>query len=255
MAKTGKSKVRYGLVGRNISYSFSRGYFLKKFEALGLHDRSYENFDLPQIDTFTEMIKTQTDIRGLNVTIPYKEAIIPYLDELDATARKVGAVNTIKIDGNLLKGFNTDVYGFRKALEPLLKKHHRRSLILGTGGASKAVAFVFDELGIAHQSVSRTSTAHQIDYGSLTEAILRENTILVNCTPLGTYPNILDKPPIPYQFVGPDHLLFDLIYNPEKTAFLQEGEIRGATITNGLGMLELQAEKAWAIWTGTKRST
>jgi shikimate dehydrogenase len=255
MAKTGKRKIRYGLVGRNISYSFSRGYFLKKFEALGLHDHSYENFDLPQIDAFTQLMKTQVDICGLNVTIPYKEAIIPYLDELDANARKVGAVNTIKLEGNSLKGFNTDVYGFRKALEPLLKKHHRRSLIFGTGGASKAVAFVFDELGIAHQSVSRTPTAQQINYKSLTETIMRENPILVNCTPLGTYPNIGDKPPIPYEFIGPEHLLFDLIYNPDKTAFLTEGEIRGATIANGLGMLELQAEKAWEIWTGTNLST
>ncbi len=254
MAKTGKSKFRYGLVGRNISYSFSRGYFLKKFEAQGLHDHSYENFDLPQIDAFAQLMKTQIDICGLNVTIPYKEAIIPYLDELDATARKIGAVNTIKIEGESLIGYNTDVYGFRKALEPLLKKNHRRSLILGTGGASKAVAFVLDELGIAHQGVSRTPTAQQIDYGSLNETIMQENPILVNCTPLGTYPNILDKPPIPYEFIGPEHLLFDLIYNPEKSAFLQEGEIRGATFSNGLGMLELQAEKAWEIWTGTKLS-
>jgi shikimate dehydrogenase len=253
MEKTGKSQVRYGLVGRNISYSFSRGYFIKKFETLGLQDHLYENFDLPEIGGFAPLIESYNNISGLNVTIPYKEAIIPYLDDLDANARKIGAVNTIKIEGNSLKGYNTDVYGFRNALEPLLKKHHRRSLILGTGGASKAVAFVFDELGIAYQRVSRTPVAHQLDYASLTESIIKENPILVNCTPLGTYPNILDKPPIPYEFIGPEHLLFDLIYNPEKTAFLKEGESHGAAISNGLRMLELQAEKAWEIWTGKKQ--
>ncbi len=245
---------RYGLVGRNISYSFSKGYFTKKFETLGLRDHSYENFDLPQIEGFVQLLESQNNIKGLNVTIPYKEAIIPYLDVMDANAKKIGAVNTIKIEGKLLKGYNTDVYGFRKALEPLLKKHHHKSLILGTGGASKAVAFVLDELGLAYQWVSRTPKEHQIDYASINKETLREYPVLINCTPLGTYPNILDKPPIPYEFLGRDHLLFDLIYNPGKTAFLKEGESRGAAICNGLRMLELQAEKAWSIWRGTELS-
>ncbi len=243
-----KKKFRLGLIGRNISYSFSKGYFTKKFEDLGLKHHSYENFDLETIEQFEELIKSNTDIKGFNVTIPYKQAIIPYLSRLHPKAKKIGAVNTIKFTKKGLKGYNTDVYGFKKSLKPHLKEHHTKALILGTGGASKAVAFVFDELNIAYKFVSRNPKQNQLTYSDLTNDIIDKYTILVNCTPLGTHPNITDKPDIPYTYIQGKHLLFDLIYNPEKTAFLKEGESRGASICNGLKMLELQAEKAWDIW-------
>ncbi len=243
-----KQRVRYGLIGRNISYSFSKGYFTKKFKAMGLVGHSYENFDLAKIDAFKTLISTYNDIKGFNVTIPYKEAILPYLTEIDGIAKRIGAVNTIKVSGGILKGFNTDIYGFQKSLEPMLQHHHQNALILGTGGASKAVSFALTELGIAHQFVSRKPAITELGYGDLSANIMKSHTILVNCTPLGTHPNILEKPNIPYDLIGNKHLLFDLIYNPDKTAFLQEGEARGAKICNGLRMLELQAEKAWEIW-------
>ncbi|NJB72300.1 shikimate dehydrogenase [Saonia flava] len=241
-------KYRYGLIGKNISYSFSRGYFTEKFKNLKLVDHSYENFDLQAINEFTELIKTNTDIKGFNVTIPYKEAIIPYLSKLNKKAKKIGAVNTIKFTKSGLKGYNTDIYGFKKSIQPFLKEHHKKALILGTGGASKAVAFVFRELGIPYKFVSRNPMKHQFSYDDLNKETMQLYSILVNCTPLGTYPNIEGKPDISYQFITKQHLLFDLIYNPEKTAFLKEGESRGATICNGLKMLELQAEKSWEIW-------
>lgn len=241
-------KNRFGLVGRNISYSFSKGYFTEKFAVQGLGDHSYENFDIQSIDEFPKLIQESKDLKGLNVTIPYKEEVIPYLMKLSKNAKKIGAVNTIKISKKGLKGYNTDVYGFQKSIEPFLKKHHKKALILGTGGASKAVAFVFDKQGISYTFVSRRPANNQFEYNDLNEEILREYTILINCTPLGTYPNIDDKPAVPYRFLTKKHLLFDLIYNPEKTAFLKEGETQGTTICNGLRMLELQAEKAWEIW-------
>jgi len=238
---------RFGLLGRNISYSFSQGYFTKKFKDLGLDDHSYENFDIQKIDEFKNVL-SQNHLKGLNVTIPYKEAVIPYLDELDAKAEKIGAVNTIQFTENGLKGFNTDAYGFQKSLEPLLKSHHKNALILGTGGASKAVCFVLNELDIAHTYVSRSKKEGQYTYEELNPIIIEKNTLIINCTPLGTYPNVDEKPALAYQFIGTKHLLFDLIYNPEKTSFLASGEANGASICNGLKMLEQQAEKAWEIW-------
>ncbi len=248
MGKTESKKMSFGLVGRNISYSFSKGYFTQKFADLRLEGYSYENFDLEEIDELKNILGRNKNIAGLNVTIPYKELVIPHLHEIDGDALKIGAVNTIKIIGNKLKGFNTDVYGFHKAIEPFLKEHHENALILGTGGASKAVAFVFKKLGINYRFVSRKAKIDQFSYEDLNKEILQEYTILVNCSPLGTYPNIEDKPLIPYQFLSQEHLLFDLVYNPSKTAFLKEGESHGARICNGLTMLELQAEKAWEIW-------
>ena len=238
---------RFGLLGRNISYSFSQGYFTKKFKDLGLDDHSYENFDIQKIDEFKNVL-SQNHLKGLNVTIPYKEAVIPYLDELDAKAEKIGAVNTIQFTENGLKGLNTDAYGFQKSLEPLLKSHHKNALILGTGGASKAVCFVLNELDIAHTYVSRSKKEGQYTYEELNPIIIEKNTLIINCTPLGTYPNVDEKPALSYQFIGTKHLLFDLIYNPEKTSFLASGEANGASICNGLKMLEQQAEKAWEIW-------
>lgn len=241
---------RFGLLGKNISYSFSQGYFSKKFKALGLNDHSYENFDIQKIDELKNVL-AQDNLKGLNVTIPYKQVVIPYLDELDPKAEKIGAVNTIQFTKNGLKGFNTDAYGFQKSLEPFLKPHHKNALILGTGGASKAVRFVLDELGIGNTYVSRSKKDGQYTYEELDQSIIEKNTLIINCTPLGTYPNIDEKPALPYQLIGSNHLLYDLIYNPEKTSFLASGEAYGASICNGLKMLEQQAEKAWEIWNNT----
>ncbi len=248
MEKTENKMVRFGLIGKDISYSFSRGYFSKKFSNLGLNSYSYENFDLSKIDQFKDVMAHNNNIKGFNVTIPYKEQIMSFLSEIDPEAQEIGAVNTIKIENNKTIGFNTDVYGFQKSLEPHLEKHHTKALILGTGGASKAVAFVLKKLGIQYKFVSRNPTQDQLNYTDLNKEVLSQYTVIINCTPLGTFPNINDKPAIPYNFITPKHLLYDLIYNPEKTAFLLTGEGMGSKISNGSDMLELQAEKSWEIW-------
>ena len=241
-------RTRFGLVGKDISYSFSRGYFTKKFSDLGLNTYSYENFDFQAIEEITDVLKNNTDIKGMNVTIPYKQEVMPFLSELDQEAEKIGAVNTIQFTENGLKGFNTDAYGFKNAMAPFLKPHHKKALILGTGGASKAVAYVLGELGISYVFVSRRAGDNKITYNQVTEDILKEHTILVNCTPLGTHPNIEERPSLPYEYLSDQHFLFDLIYNPEKSAFLTAGEAKGAQISNGLRMLELQADRSWQIW-------
>ena len=252
MQKIQEERHNFGLVGKNISYSFSRRYFNDKFEALDLKGYSYQNFDIQSIDEFPEIIKKVPHLRGLNVTIPYKEEVLDFLDELDETAREIGAVNTIKILRNKkLKGYNTDAYGFKKSLEPLLKEGHGKALILGTGGASKAIDYVLKELDIETLFVSRKpGSDDQISYTELSKTIFDEYTIIVNCTPLGTHPDSEKYPDIPYQYLGNKHLLYDLIYNPVKTVFLTKGEEKGATTCNGLRMLELQAEKSWKIWVG-----
>ncbi|MDO6819637.1 shikimate dehydrogenase [Zobellia sp. 1_MG-2023] len=241
-------KVRFGLVGKDISYSFSRGYFTQKFADLGLEDHSYENFDFQAIEEIQDVLDNNSDIKGMNVTIPYKQEVMPFLTELDPEAEKIGAVNTIQFSKNGLKGFNTDAYGFKNAMAPFLKPHHNKALILGTGGASKAVAYVLGELGISYVFVSRNPGKNKISYNQVTEEVLKEHTILINCTPLGTHPNIEQQPALPYEFITDQHFLFDLIYNPEKTAFLAAGEAKGAQISNGLRMLELQADRSWEIW-------
>ena len=248
MERTKDKRYKYGLVGRNISYSFSKEYFSKKFLDSQLEKHSYENFDLQKVEEFKTLISKNRDIQGLNITIPYKESIIPFLDGIHPKAEQIGAVNTIKFTKQGLIGYNTDVYGFKKSIEPLLEKNHAKALILGTGGVSKAVAFVLDELEIPFTFVSRTVGKNKINYSEINKNTLEMYSIIVNCTPLGTFPDIENKPNIPYEFLEPRHLLFDLIYNPEKTAFLKEGETRGTTIFNGLKMLQLQAEKAWEIW-------
>ena len=248
MEKTERQVFNFGLVGRNISYSFSRGYFKKKFNELGLTHHVYENFDLQEISEFPAILRTTENIKGLNVTIPYKEEIIPFLDEIDESANMIGAVNTIKISKDGLKGFNTDAYGFQKSIEPLLQDHHRKALILGTGGASKAIAFVLNRLGIEYSYVSRSGKKNGFTYEALNVDVINEHTLIINCSPVGTFPNIDEKPALPYGEIGRQHLLFDLIYNPSETAYLKAGKANGATICNGLRMLELQAEKAWEIW-------
>jgi len=247
MAETEKHRHRFGLVGRNISYSFSKGYFTEKFEQLGLVNYSYENFDLSDIQEFKK-VRGQKHLSGLNVTIPYKEAIIPFLDRLDADAKSIGAVNTIKIIEDELIGYNTDTHGFEASLAPLLKEHHKKALVLGTGGASKAIIFVLKKLGVEYQYVSRNPSKNQLNYLDLNEGHFKEFQVVINCSPVGTHPNISKKPQLPYSYIGEGHILFDLIYNPTETAFLSMGKEKGATVQNGLSMLHHQAEKAWEIW-------
>lgn len=248
MEKTEEHKANYGLIGKNISYSFSRGYFKKKFEEMGLNDHVYQNFDLPSILEFPAIFKNTKNVKGLNVTIPYKEEVMDFLNDIDPAAKKIGAVNTIKVSKEGLKGFNTDAYGFKKSLEPHLKKHHQKGLILGTGGASKAIAYVLEELDITYSFVSRSGKNNGFTYDELTDDIIEEHTLIINCSPVGTFPDIEKKPNIPYRKISEEHLLFDLIYNPEETAFLKAGKTNGATICNGYNMLEYQAEKSWEIW-------
>lgn len=241
---------KLGLVGKNIGYSFSRNYFTQKFTKEGInHAFSYENFDIPSIQDFPEIIKNNPELIGLNVTIPYKEAVFPFLDELSENAKQIGAVNTIKIfpNGKLL-GDNTDYFGFIKSLQPLLKSHHKKALILGTGGAAKAVAFGLHQLGIDFTFVSRIVNENTMGYEDLDEKTMTDFQIIINGTPLGTFPNTEVYPDIPYQYLNNNHIVYDLIYNPEKTTFLNNAAEKGAVIKNGHEMLVLQAEKAWEIW-------
>ena len=244
-----KNKV-FGLLGKNISYSFSRGYFAKKFELLGLNKHEYKNFDIQDIAGFSSIIKDETCLKGINVTIPYKEEVMQYLDIIDDTAKAIGAVNTIKFTkrGNL-KGYNTDVVGFENSISPYFKSHHKFALILGTGGASKAIAYALKKNKIQYKFVSRKpSGKEEISYNDLTNEVLNKYHIIVNCTPIGTSPDVHVSPNIPYQFLSEKHLLFDLIYNPEISAFLAKGKQQGASIKNGFEMLEMQAEESWRIW-------
>lgn len=245
MEKT--EKKRLGLIGKDISYSFSQGYFTDKFKTMHIEDYSYENFDVPSATALSSILKNP-EIYGLNVTIPYKEQIIPYLDALDPTAKQIGAVNTVKFVGDKRIGYNTDTYGFKNSITPLLNSNHKKALILGTGGASKAIAYVLKSLDITYTYVSRRAKKGQLSYEELNKEIITSNTIIVNCSPVGTFPNVTDKPNIPYEFLSKTHVLFDLIYNPEVTAFLAEGKKKGCAIQNGYPMLVGQAEKAWEIW-------
>ena len=244
---------KFGLIGKNISYSFSKTYFTNKFKKEGIQDASYENFDLQSISEFKDIFKNNSEIAGLNVTIPYKEEVIPFLNKLNRKAKAIGAVNTIKITKKgKLKGYNTDCYGFKYSLKPLLEKHHKKALILGTGGASKAIAFTFDEMKIDYKYVSRSKSTDKFTYDELDENIIKQYNIIINCSPVGTYPNIEECPKIPYKSLTNRHLLFDLIYNPSETLFLKLGKQQGAKTCNGLNMLELQAKKAWKIWSKSK---
>lgn len=239
---------KFGLIGKYIDYSFSKKYFSEKFERENL-PHSYENFDIHSIADFQNTISKTPNLKGLNVTIPYKEEIIPLLDNLDEDARKIGAVNTIKIsEDKKLTGYNTDHFGFQKSLEAFLPLQQKTALILGTGGASKAVAYALEKLGFQFQFVSRKESLNTLQYSSLNQTIIESHLLLINCTPVGTFPNIAECPPIPYHFLTENHLLFDLIYNPSETEFLKQGKIKGAKTTNGLKMLELQADKAWEVW-------
>ena len=246
-----ETEKKFGLLGKDIAYSFSKKYFTDKFESLKLPHYTYRNYDIARIELFRTTVMQDIHILGgLNVTIPYKESINPYLDEIDKQASRIAAVNTIKILNNKkLKGFNTDVFGFEKSLKSCWRGDEKKALILGTGGASKAVAFVLGELGVDYLFVSRSSGQPKaVTYASLNKQIIQEHEMIINCSPLGTFPDIDAKPDLPYEFLSDQHLLYDLIYNPVKTAFLQMGEKAGATIMNGKSMLEFQAEKSWEIW-------
>ncbi|HFG0464298.1 shikimate dehydrogenase family protein [Flavobacterium psychrophilum] len=241
---------KLGLLGKNISYSFSQNYFTNKFKQEKNNNAfSYENFDIQNIEEFTKILQINSNLIGLNVTIPYKETIIPFLDELSQNAKEIGAVNTIRISPNgKLFGDNTDYFGFNKSLKPLLKSHHKKALILGTGGAAKAVAFGLKKLNIESLFVSRLEKESTITYNEINAKIFDDYQIIINCTPLGTTPKTELFPDIPYSFFTPKHIAFDLIYNPEKTVFLEKAENKGAIIKNGYDMLVFQAEKAWEIW-------
>lgn len=239
----------FGLIGKNISYSFSVKYFSEKFESEKIEDSIYKNFDIPDITYFPQIVKKNKGLQGLNVTIPYKEEIIPYLDKLSRKAEEIRAVNCIKITKKgKLKGYNTDIYGFRKSLQPLLQPHHTKALILGTGGASKAVAYVLRKLGIEYKFVSRNPQKDKFSYSDISQAIMEEYTLIVNCTPLGTFPNVEQYPEIDYEYFSDRHIAFDLIYNPSETKFLRLAKGKGAVTQNGYDMLVFQAEKAWKIW-------
>ena len=243
---------KYGLIGFPLTHSFSKRYFTEKFETENI-DSTYGNFEIDNINRFPEIIKNNPEIVGINVTIPYKEQVIQYLDELNDSAKEIGAVNTIKIkhtnNGVYLKGFNTDTYGFETSLKPFLKEHHKKALILGTGGASKALKYVLTKLGIEFISASiEELKAKEIRYEDIDESIMKERLLIINATPLGTYPKVDTYPNIPYEFITEKHLLFDVVYNPEVSVFLRNGQEKGAAIKNGYEMLLLQAIKSYEIW-------
>ena len=235
----------FGLIGRTLGHSFSQRYFTEKFRQEGI-DAEYHNYEIPDASGVSPLIESVPNLVGLNVTIQYKRDVIPLLSSLSDEARAIGAVNVIRIRD--MRGFNTDVVGFRESLRPLLQPHHTRALVLGTGGASLAVKHGLHQLGIETQSVSRTRTRDTITYSDLDAEVMKSHTIIVNCTPLGTFPNVDECPDIPYHMLTPRHLLFDLVYNPAETLFLRCGREQGATVKNGYEMLLLQAEAAWRIW-------
>jgi len=239
----------YGLIGHPLTHSFSKKYFTEKFEKESINNSLYELFDIDSIDQLTNIINNNSNLKGLNVTIPYKEQVIPFLTSLSDEAKKIGAVNTIKIEGDELIGHNTDYFGFKQSLKPFIKITHERALILGTGGASKAVYHALKDLNIGCLFVSRNpKNKNEIGYNDVNEYVIKHHQIIINTTPVGTFPAINNKPAINYSFLTPNHLLYDLVYNPEETAFLREGKLKGSMTFNGLQMLQLQAEKTWEIW-------
>lgn len=238
---------RYGLIGFPLSHSFSEKYFTEKFRREGISDCVYQLYPLSSIDELPELLQQQPDLHGLNVTIPYKQQVLPFLH--DTSHLPLQACNCIRIENNKLIGFNTDVVGFQKSFTPQLKSHHTRALILGSGGAAAAVAYSLQQLGITYKIVSRSPDEDALSYHDVEERILSTYHVIINTTPLGQYPAVDAAPPLPYHLLTPQHYLFDLLYNPVKTVFLQKGEERGAAIKNGGDMLVIQAEESWRIWT------
>jgi len=244
----------YGLIGHRLGYSFSRNFFTEKFIRENLPEHEYVNFELDSINEFPGIFEQGKDICGLNCTIPYKQQIMQFLDEIDAEAAQVGAVNTVKImskDGKRhLKGFNTDIYGFENSLRPMLEEKHKKALILGTGGASKAIKHILNKLQIkfVSASIEEPLFENEIRYNQIDEQLMKEYLIIIHATPIGTFPKVDRCPDIPYQYLTSDHVCFDLVYNPEETLFLKKAKAQGAQTKNGLEMLHLQAIRAWEIW-------
>ena len=238
----------FGLIGYPLSHSFSKKYFTEKFEQERMKDCRYENFSIASVDELKKILENNPELEGLNITIPYKEQVIPFLDESSEVIKQAGACNCIKIISGKLYGYNTDVTGFEQSLNIKLMPHHKKALVLGSGGASKAVRFVLKKKGIEFIVVSRSNNPHFISYEELTNEIIQDHTLIINTTPLGMQPHTDVYPSIPYFALTTQHYLYDLIYNPAKTLFLQKGEERGAAIQNGAEMLIIQAEESWKIW-------
>lgn len=261
--------IKYGLIGFPLGHSFSRGFFTEKFAREGI-DAQYLNFEIPDIALLRDVLRDNPELRGLNVTLPHKQAVIPLLDELSDEAREIGAVNVIRIErfNDLgfndcsaqslnpqvlkssihLKGFNSDIIGFTDSIRPLLQPWHKKALVLGTGGASKAICVGLRRMGLEWTYVSRTPREGMLTYSDLTPEVMREYTVIVNCSPVGMFPKVDEAPAIPYELLTPEHLLFDCVYNPEDTLFLKRGREQGARGKNGLEMLHLQAIASWHFW-------
>ena len=244
---------KYGLIGFPLGHSFSVSYFNQKFSDEGINAR-YFNFEIAHIDDLQQVLDRNPELKGLNVTIPYKEKVMPFLDYISPEARAIGAVNVIRVERNgkdvTLKGFNSDVIGFTQSIEPMLESHHKKALILGTGGASKAINYGLKSLGIESVFVSRYQRPDTIQYESVTPEVVREYNVIVNCTPLGMYPHTEECPLLPYEAMNQNNILYDLIYNPDETLFMKKGAEHRANVKNGLEMLLLQAFVSWDFWNG-----
>ena len=242
---------KYGLIGFPLGHSFSMSFFNEKFKSEDI-DAEYINFEIPSIEAITEVVSTNTNLKGLNVTTPYKEKVISYLDYLSPEARAIGAVNVIKVEykgkNSFLKGYNSDIIGFTQSVEPLLERFHKKALVLGTGGAAKAVTYGLKKLGLETLYVSRYERPNTIQYDSITPEVIQEYNVIVNCTPCGMFPHTEECPKLPYEAMNTKTLLYDLIYNPDQTLFMRNGAAYGATTKNGLEMLLLQAFASWDIW-------
>ena len=238
---------RYGIIGFPLGHSFSRAFFTEKFHKEHI-DAEYVNFEIPSAHLLPEIVRSNPHLRGLNVTLPYKEAVIPMLDSMSDEAREIGAVNVIQVREGRLKGFNSDIIGFMGSLRPLLKPWHQHALVLGTGGASRAIRVGLERLGLDWTYVSRTAAEGRLTYSALTPEVMEHFQVIVNCSPVGMFPKVDACPDIPYHLLSPRHLLYDLVYNPEETLFLKRGAQQGATIKNGLEMLHLQALASWEFW-------
>lgn len=238
---------KYGIIGYPLGHSFSRGFFTEKFARESI-DAQYLNFEIPDVAMLSDVLRDNPELRGLNVTLPHKQAVIPLLDEMSEEAMEIGAVNVIRVRNGKLKGFNSDIIGFTNSIKPLLQPHHRKALVLGTGGASKAIRVGLNRLGIEWTYVSRSPRDGMVTYEDITAETLQEYTVIVNCSPVGMFPKVDAAPAIPYELLSPQHLLFDCVYNPEETLFMKKGRAQGATVKNGLEMLHLQAIASWNFW-------
>lgn len=240
----------YGLIGYPLSHSFSQKYFTEKFAKEGIADAVFHAFSIPVIDDLNDVLQRHPNLKGFAITIPYKRTVLPFLTEVSAEVKQMEACNCVKIEDGKLAGYNTDVIGFEKSFTQKLQPHHTKALILGTGGAASAVQFVLEKLQLPYLFVSRTAdpAKNTMGYDDINKTVLNEYSIIINCTPLGTYPKTGESPPIPYQYLSPHHYLFDLVYNPPVTKFLQYGINAGAATKNGYDMLVLQAEENWKIW-------